>query len=100
MGSRYLLSKVLQALGTVVFIVILNFILFRMMPGSPDRILRNPNITEEVREAARERWGLNDPVPIQLVKYLAATAQGDLGYSIAYKGLPVSDVLAGRLWPT
>ena len=70
MGSRYLLSKVIQALVTVLFIVILNFVLFRMMPGSPDRILRNPNLTEEVREAARERWGLNDPLPIQLAKYL------------------------------
>jgi peptide/nickel transport system permease protein len=100
MGSRYLLSKVIQALVTVLFIVILNFVLFRMMPGSPDRILRNPNLTEEVREAARERWGLNDPLPIQLAKYLVATARGDLGYSIAYKGLPVVDVLAGRLWPT
>jgi peptide/nickel transport system permease protein len=100
MGSRYLVSKVIQALVTVLFIVILNFVLFRMMPGSPDRILRNPNLTEEVRNEARERWGLNDPLPIQLVKYLAATAQGDLGYSIAYKGLPVVDVLAGRLWPT
>lgn len=100
MGSRYLVSKVIQALVTVLFIVILNFVLFRMMPGSPDRILRNPNLTEEVRNAARERWGLNDPMPIQLVKYLAATARGDLGYSIAYKGEPVVDVLAGRLWPT
>jgi peptide/nickel transport system permease protein len=101
MGSRYLLSKILQALGTVVLIVVLNFVLFRMMPGSPDRVLlRNPNVTEELREAARERWGLDDPLPIQLVKYLGATIQGDLGYSFKYDGAPVTEVLAGRLWPT
>ena len=101
MGSRYLLNKVVQAVGTVFFIVILNFVLFRMMPGSPDRVLlRNPNVTTEIREAARERWGLDDPVPVQLVKYFAATLQGDLGYSFQYQGLPVTEVLASRLWPT
>ncbi len=101
MGSRYLLSKVVQAIGTIVFIVILNFVLFRMMPGSPDRVLlRNPHVTEEIREAARQRWGLDDPLPVQLVKYVGATLQGDLGYSFKYQGEPVTDVLAGRLWPT
>ena len=101
MGSRYLLNKILQAIGTIFFIVILNFVLFRMMPGSPDRVLlRNPNVTTEVRDAARVRWGLDDPVPVQLVKYIAATVQGDLGYSFQYQGLPVTEVLASRLWPT
>jgi peptide/nickel transport system permease protein len=101
MGSRYLLNKIVQAIGTVLLIVILNFILFRMMPGSPDRVLlRNPNVTEEIRDAARVRWGLDDPMPVQLVKYLGATIQGDLGYSFKYQGAPVTEVLAGRLWPT
>ena len=101
MGSRYLLNKIVQAIGTVLLIVILNFILFRMMPGSPDRVLlRNPNVTEEVRDAARVRWGLDDPMPVQLVKYLGATIQGDLGYSFKYQGAPVTEVLAGRLWPS
>ena len=101
MGSRYLLNKILQAIGTIFFIVILNFVLFRMMPGSPDRVLlRNPNVTSEVRDAARVRWGLDDPVPVQLVKYIAATVQGDLGYSFQYQGLPVTEVLESRLWPT
>jgi peptide/nickel transport system permease protein len=101
MGSRYLLNKIVQAIGTVFFIIVLNFVLFRMMPGSPDRVLlRNPNVTAEIREAARERWGLDQPMPVQLVRYIGATLQGDLGYSFKYQGLPVTEVLAGRLWPT
>ena len=101
MGSRYLLGKVAQAIGTVFLIVVLNFVLFRMMPGSPDRVLlRNPNITQEVRDAARTRWGLDDPLPVQLVKYIGATLRGDLGYSFKFQGQPVTEVLAGRLWPT
>ena len=101
MGSRYLLGKVAQAIGTVFLIVVLNFVLFRMMPGSPDRVLlRNPNITEEVRADARARWGLDDPLPVQLVKYIGSTFRGDFGYSFQFRGMPVTEVLAGRVWPT
>ena len=102
MGGRYVLSKVGQAIFTIVLLVILNFVLFRMMPGSPERVLgRNPNVSPGAIEATRERWGLDKPViPDQLVAYLAATAQGDLGFSFVYRGLPVVDVLADRIWPT
>lgn len=101
MGGRYLLRRFFQAFLTIVAIVVLNFFLFRMMPGSPERILlRNPHLTEETVQAARERWGLDQPVPIQLVKYIAATVQGDLGYSFKYRGQPVADVIGNRFWPT
>lgn len=102
MGSRYLIRKVVGACLTIFMIVILNFVLFRMMPGSPDRILlRNPNVTADAMAAARIRWGLDKPlIPDQLVDYLESTASGDLGFSFKFHGEPVTDVLAGRIWPT
>ena len=101
MGGHYLLRRLIQAFLTIIAIVILNFFLFRMMPGSPERILlRNPHLTQATVDAARERWGLDQPVPVQLVKYLAATAQGDLGYSFQYRGQPVAEVIGNRFWPT
>jgi len=102
MSGRYLLNKILQAIVTIVLLVLLNFLLFRMMPGSPERILgRNPNVTAEAIAATRERWGLDKPVlPDQLVAYVSSIAQGDLGFSFVYRGLPVTDVLADRIWPT
>lgn len=71
--------------------VILNFLLFRLMPGSPERVLlRNPHLTPEVVAAARARWGLDKPlIPDQLVDYLQSTAAGDLGYSFKFRGQPV-----------
>jgi ABC-type dipeptide/oligopeptide/nickel transport systems, permease components len=73
-----------------------------MMPGSPERVLgRNPNVSAEALAATRERWGLDKPVlPDQFVSYLGAMAQGDLGFSFVYRGLPVVDVLSDRIWPT
>jgi len=100
-GGTYLLRRLVQATLTILGIVVLNFFLFRMMPGSPERILlRNPHLTQATVDAARARWGLDEPVPVQLVKYLAATAQGDLGYSFQYRGQPVGEVIGNRMWPT
>ena len=91
-----------QALLTILFIVLLNFILFRMMPGSPERVLtRNPNISAEVKIQLRAKWGLDKPlIPDQFVAFLASTAQGDFGLSYKYRGQPVTEVIGSRVWPT
>jgi peptide/nickel transport system permease protein len=101
-SGRYLGRKFAQALVTIAAIVVLMFLMFRMMPGSPDRALgRNPHLTPEVIAAARARWGLDKPVvPDQLVAYIGSMATGDLGYSIFYRGQPVTDVVGQSVGPT
>jgi peptide/nickel transport system permease protein len=102
MGTRYFGRKLLSAMVTIVLIVLFNFILFRMMPGSPERaLLRNAHINAQVLAATRERWGLDKPViPDQLVAYITSTVQGDLGYSLKFEDETVVDVLATHFWPT
>ena len=103
MGSIYLARRLGNAAITILLIVLINFLLFRAMPGSPERIILRgtPNVTQERLEAARERWGLNDPIfPDQFVGFLTATASGDLGFSFVARGQTVSEVLAQRIWPT
>jgi peptide/nickel transport system permease protein len=102
MSGRYLSRKLAQAVVTIVAIVVLNFILFRLMPGSPDRILfRNPNLSPGVIAATRARWGLDKPLfPDQLVSFVGSTLTGDLGYSFKFRGQPVTAVIADRVWPT
>lgn len=100
---RYLLRRIATAFFTIALIVLLNFVLFRAMPGSPERVLlgRMPGVTAEVLEKTRARWGLDKPLfPDQFVAYLESTVQGDLGFSYAARGRPVTDVLAQRLGPT
>jgi peptide/nickel transport system permease protein len=101
-ASHFLARRIVQALLTILFIVLLNFILFRMMPGSPERVLtRNPNISAEVKLQLREKWGLDKPlIPDQFVAFVASTAQGDFGLSYKYRGQPVTEVLGSRIWPT
>lgn len=102
MGSGYLARRLIQAFLTIVMIVVLNFILFRLMPGSPERAaLRIPGISQEVYQATRARLGLDKPVfPDQLVAYAGSTVRGDLGYSYKYRGQPVAEVIGSRVWPT
>jgi peptide/nickel transport system permease protein len=101
-GGGFLSRKLFQASTTIVMIVLFNFLLFRAMPGSPERILlRNPHLTAQAVADIRARWGLDKPLlPDQLVDFISATLQGDLGYSLKFRGAPVLDVLADRFWPT
>jgi peptide/nickel transport system permease protein len=102
MSGHFLGRKLGQAAVTIVAIVLLNFVLFRLMPGSPDRVLfRNPNLTPEVVAAVRARWGLDKPLfPDQLIAYVESTARLDLGYSFKFRGQAVSDVILDRVGPT
>jgi peptide/nickel transport system permease protein len=103
MRSGYLGRRLVSAFLTIVMITVINFFLFRAMPGSPERILlRNvPNVTEEMKQAAKARWGLDKPVfPDQFIAYVAATAEGDLGFSFVARGTPVAQVMGQRIWPT
>ena len=103
MSGSYLARRFGSALFTIVLIILVNFILFRALPGSPERVILRgtPNVTPAQLEAARERWGLNDPVfPDQFVAFLGATVSGDLGYSFVARGQTVGQVLSQRIWPT
>src|ERR1700752_1025005 len=101
MSGRYLGRKLVQAIVTVFAIILLNFVLFRLMPGSPERATRNPPLTAAVIEGNRARWGLDKPLfPDQLVRYLQETVTGDLGYSIQYRGQPVTEGVLEAMGPT
>ncbi|HEX5823715.1 MAG TPA: ABC transporter permease [Candidatus Limnocylindrales bacterium] len=103
MNIGYLGRRLASALVTIALIAVINFILFRAMPGSPERVLLHgtPNVTPQILQQTRERWGLDKPVfPDQFVSYLGSTLQGDLGFSFLARGQPVTEVLAQRIWPT
>jgi peptide/nickel transport system permease protein len=101
MSARYIVRKLAQAIVTVIAIVLLNFVLFRMMPGSPERATKNPHLTPEFVAAERAKWGLDKPLfPDQLVAFIGSTATGDLGYSIKYRGQPVTEVVMDAAGPT
>ena len=98
--GRYVLGKVLGALGSLLFVMVVNFFLFRVLPGDPARTLtRGRVVTEEQRDALSAQYGLDQPLLQQFLTYLRNTFQGDLGVSIRYN-VPVSELIVDRMWPT
>ncbi len=98
--GRYVGGKVLGSLGSLAFVLVLNFFLFRVLPGDPARTLgRGRFRTEEQLAEFSATYGLNQSLPQQFLTYLKNLAQGDLGVSLRYR-VPVSDLIVDRLWPT
>lgn len=96
--TRYIASRVLQALGVVVGVVILTFIIARLIPGDPAVAYAGPRATPEQLAAVRERFGLDGPMWQQFVTYVSGVARGDLGISLHTKEPVLSDLL--RVFPT
>ena len=98
--GRYVLSRCLGALGSLAFMLVVSFFLFRVMPGDPARTLgRGRFSTPEQLEEFNRTYGLDQPLPQQFLTFLGNTLTGDLGISLRYR-VPVSDLIIDRLWPT
>ncbi len=98
--SRYVLGKVAGSLGSLAFMLVLNFFLFRVLPGDPVRTLaRNRLVSQKQIDELTRTLGLDKSLPEQFVTYLKNIFTGELGLSFKYR-LPVSELILDRLWPT
>jgi peptide/nickel transport system permease protein len=97
--TRYLLSRLAQAVATVVAIACATFVLVHLVPGDPARISLGPQATQASVDALREQLGLDQPVTTQLVQYLGDLATLDFGRSIRFR-VPVMDLVAPRIGPS
>ena len=98
--ALYVGGKVLGAMGSLAFVLVVNFFLFRVLPGDPARTLgRGRFRTEAQLEQFKATYGLDQPLLQQFFTFLKNTAQGDLGVSLRYR-VPVSELILDRLWPT
>lgn len=97
-AGRELGRTVVQVIPTVVGIIVLCFILLRLVPGDAADVLagENGSATAQTMQALRERFGLDQPVLVQLLAYLSGLLHFDLGYSARF-GMPVSRLIAERL---
>ncbi|MQX88780.1 ABC transporter permease [Sinorhizobium meliloti] len=90
-----------RAAITLSMVAVLNFLLFRVIPGDPAAMLlagARSSVTAEQMQAQRQNWGLDKPlVPDQLLSYLSTTLQGDFGYSFKFRGKRVGELIMERL---
>ena len=100
MRLRFVVSRVLGALATLFFVLVVNFFLFRVISDDPvGKLFRGRNLTSEQIQAKREQFNLDGSQFQQFVAYVKQTLQGNLGDSIL-SGRPVTTEIREALWPT
>jgi oligopeptide transport system permease protein len=96
--ARYTLQRFIYMIITLFIIASATFFLMKLLPGSP--LTNQEKLTPEQRQIILEKYGLNDPVPVQYVNYLKNLVQGDLGVSFQYDNRPVTELIGERIGPS
>ena len=91
--SRYLIRRVLLFIPTLWVAISLVFILFRLVPGDPARLIAGEMAPESVVETFRAQMGLDQPLPRQYVQYMGQLLTGDLGYSKVFQQNATDQIL-------
>ncbi len=98
-----MLAYIIRRLGSTVLVMVIVgvfvFLLLHLSPGDPAAIVAGDNASPAQIAQIRERLGLDDPLPIQFVRWAAGVVQGDLGVSI-FSNEPVIKLIGERLEPT
>ncbi len=98
MSKSYILERLIQSVVLVFAVIVFNFTIMQLAPGDPAAYLMGtqPGTDPEYLDALRKKYGLDEPVHIQLLTYVSRVVQGDLGTSYRSGGTTV-DVILGRL---
>jgi peptide/nickel transport system permease protein len=95
--GQYIARRTLLAIPVLFGILFITFALARLIPGDPCRAVLGERATDVICDAFMERYGLNEPIPVQFGYYLKQLfVDLDLGESIRY-GRPVTDIVVERL---
>ena len=92
--SRYIARRLLSIIPLLIVVSIIVFMMGKALPGDPVEIfLQQADIANpELVNTMKEKYGLNDPLPVQYWTWLSLMFRGDMGESIR-RGERVSDLL-------
>jgi peptide/nickel transport system permease protein len=95
--SPFILRRLLIAIPSLLGISLVLYTVLALAPGDPfSELTTNPNVPPEVRMALRAKFGLDDPISLRYLHWLAAMAQGDWGFSFASR-INVDTLILQRL---
>lgn len=92
----YALRRLAFLVPQILGILLVTFVLVRLLPGDPARLMAGPLMPEAGVELIREKMGLTGSLPVQFIHYVQRVVHGDLGTSW-YTGNPVMTDIAMRL---
>ncbi|QQP87257.1 ABC transporter permease [Skermanella sp. TT6] len=92
----YMARRLAVSIPTLLLISMLVFSLQLLLPGDPALAIAGEERSPEVLEAIRERYHLNEPVPVQYWYWLTGVLSGDMGESIRSR-MPVTELILSKL---
>ncbi len=95
-GMRYVMRRLVLALFVMLGALVVTFVISHVVPGDPARLYLGARASDEAISQVRADLGLDDPLPMQFVRYVSNALQGEFGYSYRTKQ-PIIDDLAKRL---
>ena len=91
----YLCKRLVSVVCTMLVVSIVAFSFIHLIPGEPARLLAGEKAPQETIERITEKFGLNQPLPVQYIKWMSGILKGDFGTSFR-TGRPVSEEIALR----
>lgn len=92
----FILRRLLQAIPVLILSSIVVFLIIRVVPGDPARVVLGLDASEEELAAKRSELGLDQPLPVQYFRWLGRVAHGDLGNSLVNR-FPVAELVRDKL---
>jgi len=93
---KLILRRVIVAIPTLILVSIIVFALQKLLPGDPVLTLAGEERDPAVLDYLREKYHLNDPMPVQYVAWVKQVLTGDLGKSLR-TDVPVTELIAQKL---
>lgn len=93
---KYICKRILMMIPVIIGVSLLVFLVLKMTPGDPARVVAGSEADEATVEQIREELGLNKPVLQQYVDYMLALLHGDMGTSYT-TSKPVADEILARM---
>jgi len=95
--SGYVVRRLLEAVPLLVLITMAVFVVLQLLPGGPLAAYESdPSLNAADMALLQQRFGMNEPIPIRYLDWLAALAHGDFGYSLVTHQ-PVLTAIGDRL---
>lgn len=97
--TAYIIKRILSAIPVMVLVAVVVFMLLHLAPGDPAAVIAGNYATPQQVADIRAQLGLDQPLPVQFIEWIAHLAHGDLGTSIFYN-VPVLTLIGQRVGPT
>lgn len=96
---KYIVKRLISMIPAIFVVSVVIFMIIHLTPGDPAAVMLGDQADPEAIEALRQSLGLNDPLPVQYLRWVSDVLHGDLGQSL-YSDQTMIQMLVGHMGPT